>query len=60
MEECKQESKINQVVDKKGSESNIGSEMMNNNGNIAEVVVLENKTLNNDYSADSVVVVENG
>ena len=40
MEECTRESKINQVVDKKVSESNIGSGVTNNQSNIAEVIVL--------------------
>ena len=44
MEECKQESKLNQVMAKKVcegiSKSNSGSEMTNNNGKIVEEVVL--------------------
>ena len=59
-EECKQESKLNQGMDKKVSDS-VGDITNNNDGNIAEVIGVENKAVSrpNDKD-DSIVVVDSG
>ena len=53
------ESTLNQIMNKKVSDS-VSDMTNNNNGNTVEEVVLENKIANNDYNDESVVVIENG